>query len=206
MTKEKRSPFQEQLVKTRQELILNAATEVFAQKGFARATTRDVAKAAGIAEGTIYNYFENKTALLLGILNRLNESERREQDLSSIKGADLRTFFREYLTHRLRAISQDASRVLQIILSEVLINPELRELYLQNVITPTFSMTEPIFAKLVTEGKIRAINVPLTLRALASTFLGLLTLRILGDSHLQQQWEELPEVLCTLFLDGLLPG
>jgi TetR/AcrR family fatty acid metabolism transcriptional regulator len=47
------------LVAARREQILGAATRVFADKGFSRATTREVARAAGVSEGTIYNYFED---------------------------------------------------------------------------------------------------------------------------------------------------
>jgi TetR/AcrR family transcriptional regulator, fatty acid metabolism regulator protein len=50
---------------TRRRQILNSAVEVFARKGFAGARTRDIAAAAGIAEGTIYLYFDGKDDLLL---------------------------------------------------------------------------------------------------------------------------------------------
>ena len=46
---------------------------MFAQKGFHPTTTKDIAKEAGIAEGTIYNYFESKTALLIGIFDLMRE-------------------------------------------------------------------------------------------------------------------------------------
>jgi TetR/AcrR family fatty acid metabolism transcriptional regulator len=49
----------------RRRAILQAAIEVFAQQGFAAARTRDIAARAGIAEGTIYLYFESKDELLL---------------------------------------------------------------------------------------------------------------------------------------------
>src|SRR5262245_56127224 len=88
--------FQEQVAALRRAQILDAATTVFAQRGFHRTTIRDVAKAAGIADGTIYNYFENKTALLLGILNRMNETERREDDLAHVVDTDIRRFMRHY--------------------------------------------------------------------------------------------------------------
>ena len=45
--------------------IVDAATEVFAQLGFAGAQMADVAAAAGVSVGTIYNYVEGKEALLL---------------------------------------------------------------------------------------------------------------------------------------------
>jgi len=64
---------QARLVAARRTQILDAATRVFASKGFNRATIRDVAQDAGVADGTIYNYFANKTDLLFGLLDRLNE-------------------------------------------------------------------------------------------------------------------------------------
>lgn len=54
-----------ELVQERQKQILEAAVRVFAEKGFARATIRDVAHAAGISEGSIYRYFKNKQDLLV---------------------------------------------------------------------------------------------------------------------------------------------
>jgi len=47
---------------TRQAL-LDAALQVFLQNGFARATTREIAQTAGLAEGTIYRHFADKYAL-----------------------------------------------------------------------------------------------------------------------------------------------
>src|SRR4051812_48103838 len=45
--------------------IVDAATEVFALTGFAAAQMADVARAAGVSVGTLYNYVEGKSALLL---------------------------------------------------------------------------------------------------------------------------------------------
>jgi len=45
--------------------ILQAAVEVFAAQGFVNARTREIARRAGIGEGTIYLYFEGKDDLLL---------------------------------------------------------------------------------------------------------------------------------------------
>ena len=47
---------------TRQALI-DAALAVFLQHGFARATTREIAQTAGVAEGTIYRHFADKYSL-----------------------------------------------------------------------------------------------------------------------------------------------
>lgn len=49
------------------DLILDAAIEVFAEKGFHYARISDIARRAGVADGTIYLYFRNKDDVLLTI-------------------------------------------------------------------------------------------------------------------------------------------
>lgn len=46
-------------------VILEAAVQTFAENGFLASRTRDIAERAGVAEGTIYLYFESKEELLL---------------------------------------------------------------------------------------------------------------------------------------------
>ncbi len=48
--------------------ILSAAMKVFARKGFASARVSDVAREAGVADGTIYLYFASKDAILISII------------------------------------------------------------------------------------------------------------------------------------------
>jgi TetR/AcrR family fatty acid metabolism transcriptional regulator len=55
------------LTEARRRQILTAAIRVFAQKGYAAATIDDIARAARVAEGTIYNYFRSKEDLLVHI-------------------------------------------------------------------------------------------------------------------------------------------
>lgn len=55
----------------KREQILNAALEVFAEKGFHKATVSEVAEKAHIGKGTLYLYFPGKEALLVSILDRL---------------------------------------------------------------------------------------------------------------------------------------
>lgn len=57
----------EQLEDTRRGQILAAAALIFARKGFDRATIAAIARAAGLAEGSIYNYFRSKEDLLAHI-------------------------------------------------------------------------------------------------------------------------------------------
>src|SRR5829696_7933532 len=84
------------LAATRRTQILDAAATVFAARGFHAATIKHIAQTAGIADGTIYIYFPNKTALLLGLLDRLNETDQRQSDLAESTDQEPRAFFVAY--------------------------------------------------------------------------------------------------------------
>ena len=58
----------EQTIRLRRQQIIDAAFKVFSEKGFATATTAKIAKEAGIAEGTIYNYFPSKRELFIAVI------------------------------------------------------------------------------------------------------------------------------------------
>src|SRR5579859_4289042 len=188
---------QEMVIAARRNQILDAATQVFGQKGFHRATIKEIARVAGIADGTIYTYFASKTEVLLGILHRLNESTEREQQLTPESKQDLRSFFTAYLRQRMALLWPNAE-VFQAVLPEMLVNEELRALYYQQVLVPTFTVAEHTFQVQRGAGQLRSIDVPLTVRAIAGLLLGLLTLQLLGDEVIAQRWEELPEVLASL--------
>jgi AcrR family transcriptional regulator len=50
--------------------ILEAAAEVFAEKGYGGATTNKIAVRAGVSIGSLYQYFPNKDAILAGLMER----------------------------------------------------------------------------------------------------------------------------------------
>ena len=51
--------------------ILDAAVHVFARKGYFAARVSDIAKKAGVADGTIYLYFENKEDILVRLFDEV---------------------------------------------------------------------------------------------------------------------------------------
>ncbi|KOC20019.1 TetR family transcriptional regulator [Comamonas testosteroni] len=60
----------------KQQALLRAATEIFAEQGLA-APTAAIAKKAGVAEGTLFRYFENKSVLVSAVCDSmLDEVER----------------------------------------------------------------------------------------------------------------------------------
>jgi AcrR family transcriptional regulator len=72
--------------------ILRAADQVFRDSGYERAEMRTIAQRAGIAVGTIYNYFPNKWGLFLRILyDKWDKVEQQVLALRQDKGLDWRS-------------------------------------------------------------------------------------------------------------------
>lgn len=53
-----------------EERLLEAVEQLMRSQGLARITTRDIARAAGLAEGALYNHFRNKNELFIAVLVR----------------------------------------------------------------------------------------------------------------------------------------
>jgi TetR/AcrR family fatty acid metabolism transcriptional regulator len=194
---------QEQLIAARRNQILDAATKVFAEKGYHLTTIKDIARQAGIADGTIYIYFENKTALMLGILDRMNETEQRDVVFSQFTEGDFRSLMKAYIQHRLQVFKADNFEIFRVVVSEILVNKELRELYYENIIEPTFMLAEGHFEQWAELHIIKPTNISLTVRTISGMILGLILEYTMGDKTLESQWDELPDVITDMILEGL---
>lgn len=62
----------------RKSQILNAAEDVFTQKGFEEARMDDIAEETGLSKGTLYLYFKSKDDLIIAILDRMFQREFRQ--------------------------------------------------------------------------------------------------------------------------------
>jgi AcrR family transcriptional regulator len=189
-------------VAARQEQIIEAAARLFAAKGFHRTTTREVAGAADMAEGTLFNYFENKNDLLFGILSRLAEVEMPLEWDEWMHLSQARPFFAELLDLRQDSIEQNTI-MHQAILSEILANTELRQRYFHQILEPTTRWLEEALNHLVAAGQIRPVDIPATARVLTSLWLGLFILQILDDPMAHSERERLAEAILSLALDGI---
>lgn len=103
----------------RRQQILNAAAEVFAEKGFYRTRVGDIAQRAGVAHGLIYHYFSSKDELLQSIFEdnwalflKVLEDLRDQTDLSA---ADKLTRVAGWLVDALAVVPT----TIQVIIQEV---------------------------------------------------------------------------------------
>jgi TetR/AcrR family fatty acid metabolism transcriptional regulator len=86
---------------SKRERILRAAIDVFARSGYFNAKVSEIAKAAGVADGTIYLYFDGKEDVLVTIFREHTRHylQTLERDLTSARRADerIRTAIRHHL-------------------------------------------------------------------------------------------------------------
>ncbi len=80
------------VVADKREAILRAAIKVFAQKGYFNSKVADIAKEAGIADGTVYLYFKSKEEILHSVFDRAMEEFIAEgkREIAEIPEADKR--------------------------------------------------------------------------------------------------------------------
>jgi AcrR family transcriptional regulator len=194
----------ERLKREREQRILDAAAAVFSQKGYHRATVHDIAVAADVADGTIYNYFENKFDLLLGLLARIAELQQLPGELAQGLQGDVRAFFVAAFQDRLGRIAE-GEEMLQAVLPQVFVNPELRDRFYRQYVLRIARLLEGYVQAQIERGCVRAVDARLLTRLLQSTFVGMLVLRLLGDESLRESWAEVPDFWASVLFDGLDP-
>lgn len=194
---------QQQLIAARRNQILDAAAVVFAEHGFHPTTIRDIARQAGIADGTIYNYFDNKTALLLGIFERTKASIIQQHMPAAPEQMDLKALIRLSLLHPLMALKHDNFALFRILVSEMMVNEELRTLYYQQIIEPMVTSGETMLGQMPELEGLNARQAALTIRTISALILGLMLENIMGDTLLQSEWDAMPEFLANLIVNGL---
>ncbi len=186
----------------RSDQILDAAARLFAERGFHRTTTRDIAQAADVAEGTLYNYFANKDDLLLGIMHRLTDTFDHDDSQSRSEPTQVRDHFISLLM--LRSIFEpENSAMMQALLSEILANSELRESYYHQVLEPTILDLEKSLTIQAHAGQIKVEDISATARVIAGMVIGLFFLKVIGDPHVKPEPEWLDQVVIPLLLDGI---
>lgn len=187
----------------RLEQILDAAARLFAERGFHRTTTRDIAEAADIAEGTLYNYFLNKNDLLFGILKRLEQGNEAAFGLVESNGPDeaRRTFIQMLFTRR--DYYDSNSVMLQAILSEILSNAELRRRYMDQLLGPTISALDRNLQQREDLGQIRDVDIPAVTRLLASLWIGMFVLQVLDEPMVKDEWDRVADALSDVLFEGI---
>ena len=90
----------------KRERILEAAVKIFAEKGFYNAKVSDIARVAGVADGTIYLYFQSKDDLLISLFEDRMEEVNENMRSALAQGGSPVEKLRRALTMHLDLVQQ----------------------------------------------------------------------------------------------------
>jgi AcrR family transcriptional regulator len=117
--------------KTEKQLkIIQAATEIFSEKGYSAASTSEIAQRAGVAEGTIFRHYKTKRDLLLSIVGPIlakTVAPLFMRDFAKVLDqpyAEIEDFYKTVLRDRLNFARKNA-KILRIVIQELPFQPEL---------------------------------------------------------------------------------
>jgi len=85
------------------EKILQVAYPLFMEKGFEQTRTRDISEAAGIAEGTLFNYYPSKESLFLECMADHYDASETPAAFSSEPGASAVEQVTSFMLHRFQS-------------------------------------------------------------------------------------------------------
>ena len=196
-----RAPQTEVETRTR---ILQAAQRLFARRGFDGTTTRDLAQAAGVAEGTLFRHFENKKAILVAVATQgwveiLTDLLTELSEMGSYKA------IAQVMRKRMLNLHQNAD-MLRVCFMEAQFHPDLSQQIQSDVIVKMTDVAEAFFQTAMDKGIYRKTNP----RIVAQVFLGMFTVAgfsrdtVMAEGSSPQEMQEMAEGLADIFLNGVL--
>jgi TetR/AcrR family fatty acid metabolism transcriptional regulator len=182
--------------------ILEAAISVFAKKGYFTARITDIARSAGVADGTIYLYFNNKEDIIASVFAQVIEAHmaRAKEEIASVRTP--REKLLAIARHQLTALSERRDVA-------ILLQTELRQATLMSRISAKelrayFDLLSAVIEDGQKQGVFRR-DVPrsLVVRSFFGALDELVTSWILSPTH--YNLVDLAEPVTDLFLGGLAP-
>jgi AcrR family transcriptional regulator len=193
-------PKTEDETKTR---ILQAARKLFSQRGYDGTTTRDLAQAAGVAEGTIFRHFENKKTILVEVASQgwvelLTDLLTELSEMASYKA--IAQVMRRRMLHL-----RENGELLRVCFLEAQFHPDLREKIQTEVIVKMTDVAEAFFQTAMDQGIYRKANP----RVVAQVFLGMFTVAGFSEDSIAPHNSpaamlEMAEGMADIFLNGVL--
>jgi AcrR family transcriptional regulator len=141
--------------------IIEAALEVFGERGLGQARLEDIAKRAGLSKGTIYLYFPNKEELFREVVRstlvaRIEDAEREASRRSGETAAEQLSGYVNGWWKYLR--SPTYSTLYRLIIGELHRFPDLAQFYADEVVRRAHTLVGGIIARGVERGEFRRVD------------------------------------------------
>lgn len=148
--------------------LLDAALDLFVEKGFAAARAEDIAARAGVSKATLYLYFRSKEDLLEALIAERLPSRTalhaRQLASDAETSADL---LRQVLAAWWSALMEDhAGGIVKLVFAEVRNFPALADVWSREVIEPVRGWVAGIVVRGIRRGEFRAVDPDLVVHSL----------------------------------------
>lgn len=187
----------------RRQDILEAALMVFTRKGYNGSTTAEIARVAGVAEGTIFRHFPTKRDLLVAVLkpkflNGIIDLDKEHKEATPVE------FFRCFLKNRLELIRENEG-LFRFMFAEAQYHSEVREALFKGILEQGIGIVKPWFEMGVKRGEFKPLPFISTMRGFMGMvmFYGIFNHVFAGLSP-EETLEEAADQLLELFFHGLL--
>ena len=184
--------------------ILKAALTLFARSGYDGTTTKQIAVAAGIAEGTLFRHFETKKSILVqvatdGWIEILTDLLTELSEMASYKA------IAQVMKRRMLHL-QDNADLMRVCFMEVQFHDDLRDRIQTDVIEKMTDVAEAFFQTAMDQGVYRKMDP----RLVARVFLGMFAVSGFSQKTLTDpnasvlELKEMAEGIAEIFLNGVL--
>lgn len=193
----------------KREAILAAAIKIFAQKSYNGTTTSEIAKEAGVAEGTIFRYFKTKKDILIkGVIDKFTEfvgekfiSEQLTNILEKNSDKDGREILKILIKDRIELVKKYKD-IMKVVVSESLYNAEVATSIKKNILPKAKLFIRKFLTTYIEKGVFRNVDLDVAETAL----MGTVTAYVVQNLFLKQSYisnEEEIDKLIDIIIGGL---
>lgn len=163
-----RKPKFRRRAEARPDEVLDAALELFLERGFQSTRVDDIAARAGISKGSVYLYFQSKQAVLEGLIQRaVAPIANNVANLGTAFEGDPRTL----IAMVLKMVGQQLAdphmfNIPKLVLREAIVVPEIADMYREAVLDKVIPVIVGLIRKGIAEGYLRPVDPELTVRSI----------------------------------------
>lgn len=194
-----RTPRWERRKERRPGELLDAALDLFVEKGYAATRLDDVASRAGVSKGTLYLYYASKDELFKAVVREnlvpLIENFRRDIEHSDASGETLLQAFFEGWWSRVGATR--LAGIVKLIMGEAGNFPELAQFFFEEVSQPNLRLLADIVERGIASGEFRPVDVEVAVHAWMSP----LILKAIWTHSIQPCCPSAPVIPAERFLE-----
>lgn len=159
----KATNIQNKTKKPTKEKIFDSAVDLFSKKGYNDVSIREIAKEAGIREGSIYNHYKNKETLLDAIIEyfktEFNKSNKPEEEFTDFMSQGPEVIFEEGVRLYMERINtRKMEKIWRLICIETYHNDKIREFFNEELLKKPLAGWEELFKTLIGKNMIKPVN------------------------------------------------